>query len=175
MLLIRLNLLTLLLTLQSVWAEPAIELTTELPDFSKNYDYHRDIFTDSQAALDLAKKHNKRLIIDIGGNWCSWCMALKRTIENDVEINRQLHNNFIVLKVNVSKENNNQNFISGLPKFNGYPQIFISSAEGEILHSQDTNQFLNSNKKYAKEKILAFIEHWKSPQNKSNSKSKNLL
>jgi hypothetical protein len=68
------------------------------------------------------------------------------------------------VKVNFSKENKNESFLSNYPKIEGYPHIFVLESDGAFLHSQDTG-LLEKEKSYDKDKILAFLKEWKKPKN----------
>ena len=133
---------------------------SELPDYSVAYDPNRDPFVDGQAAVALAKSSNRRILIEVGGDWCGWCRALAELAKSDTEIKRQLHKNFVLLKVNYSDENKNEAFLSALPESQGYPHMYISDKNGTVLHSQDTADFL-VNGQYSRERFGEFLEQWK--------------
>jgi len=42
----------------------------------KLYNPNADAITDITNAIAIAKKENKHVLLQIGGNWCSWCIAL---------------------------------------------------------------------------------------------------
>ena len=42
------------------------------------FDPSRDAMKDFEAAKAEAKKSGKRILLDVGGNWCSWCRLLDR-------------------------------------------------------------------------------------------------
>ncbi len=132
----------------------------DLPQYSKAYDPARDPFSDSIAALSLARKTHRRVLIEVGGNWCSWCHILDRFINSNRAVAEALHGNFVLLKINVSDENSNEEFMASFPKPLGYPHFYVSDASGSILHSQDTAKLLDG-KHYSVDKFLAFVERWK--------------
>ena len=70
-------------------------------------------------------------------------------------------NTFVLLKVNVSEENNNKEFLKVFPPAYGYPHMYVTDHKGRILESKDTADFLD-NKRYSIEKLYAFINQWKS-------------
>ena len=73
---------------------------------------------------------------------------------------KETYENFVVLKVNVSEENSNREFLSAFPKVFGYPHIFISETDGSVLYSKDTSE-LEENGSYSRTRFLEFIERWK--------------
>ena len=127
--------------------------------YSTQYDSKRDPFADGRAAIALATKTNRRILIEVGGDWCKWCHILDKFIQSDVEIKEALERTFVVLKVNVSDENSNEKFLSAFPKALGYPHMYITESDGRVVHSQDTAKFL-VNLKYSKRKFLAFLKDW---------------
>ncbi len=133
-------------------------LATEL--YSEKYDPNRDPFVDGRDAIALAKKTNRRILIEVGGDWCKWCHLLDRFIKSDPQIKKALHETFVVLKVNVSDENSNEKFLASFPKPLGYPHMYITESDGRVVHSQDTAEFL-TNLKYSKNKFLRFLQKWK--------------
>ena len=114
---------------------------------------------DLKTAVVQAKKMNKRIILDIGGEWCIWCHRLDNFIDQNEEINKFLHENFIAVKVNYSEENKNEGFLSKYPEVKGYPHIFVLDKKGKFLHSQDTGE-LEKEKSYDADKIMTFLKKW---------------
>ncbi|MFT6207770.1 MAG: thioredoxin-related protein [Colwellia sp.] len=53
---------------------PALAINADdLPKYSKVYDEKSDPFKDANAAIKLAQKTQRNVLIEIGGNLCSWC------------------------------------------------------------------------------------------------------
>lgn len=133
--------------------------TGDLPVFSRIYDVNRNPNADGRAALKLAKETNRRVLIEVGGDWCVWCHVLDRFINDHPELKSRLHETFVVLKVNVSDENDNAEFMASLPPNIGYPHMYVTDANGTVLHSQDTAEF-RMNGKYSEQRFLAFLDRW---------------
>jgi len=130
-----------------------------LPDYSKLYDLGRDPVEDGNNALQNAKETQRRILIEVGGNWCTWCRTLEHFITNTPAVYKQLHDNFVVLKVNFSDANENEPFLDGLPKIIGYPHLFITDKDGSIIYSGNIVQLLE-NGKYSKERFRHFLDKW---------------
>lgn len=126
----------------------------------KLFDPTRNPFEDLKIAVDEAGKSSKRIILDVGGEWCIWCHRIDAFMNNTEEIKSLLDEKFIVLKVNFSKENKNEKFLSQYPTIEGYPHFFVLEKDGSLLHSQNTGE-LEKDKDYDKEKFLAFLNKWK--------------
>ena len=132
-----------------------------LPAYSRVFDAKRDAFVDAKAAISLAQKTNRNILIKVGGNWCGWCQEMNSFWNRTDSVFQALHSNFVVLKINDSDENENKEFLSGLPPLMGYPHIFITTATGKVLLSKDTAELLNDNAtSYSEQRWLTFINKW---------------
>lgn len=142
--------------------------TTLLPKYSTHYDVKQDAFKDGAAAVKLATKTQRRILIELGGNWCSWCKKMDVFFDNNPDIKKQLHETFVMLKINVSNENDNAEFLKAFPKPLGYPHMYVSEYNGSVLLSKDTAEFLE-NGKYSRQAFLNFFERW-NIKNKTSAK-----
>ncbi len=142
-------------------AEAQIKLKNldELPEYSKVYDDQRDPFQDAAAALALAQKTNRQVLIEIGGNWCSWCHKMDTFLANNPDIYQTLHSQYVLLKINVSDSNENSDFMEGLPPVLGYPHMYVSTAQGKMILSKDTAELLSDNN-YSREQWIQFLDKW---------------
>ncbi|MDX2457814.1 MAG: thioredoxin family protein [Gammaproteobacteria bacterium] len=104
-----------------------------LPAYSEGYDPARDPFADGRAALQLAKDTRRKVLIEIGGDWCSWCHVLDGFLSAHPELRIRLHQTFVLLKVNVDEANGNSEFLSVFPRPQGYPHMYITDTDGTIL------------------------------------------
>ncbi len=137
----------------------------ELPEYSKIYDEKRDPFKDANAALALAKKTNRNVLIEIGGNWCTWCHKMDAFLLKNPTVFQALHSKYVLLKVSVSDSNENDTFMKALPPVFGYPHMYVSTASGEMLLSKDTAELQNSDG-YSTDYWLAFLTKWEVNANK---------
>jgi hypothetical protein len=69
---------------------------------------------------------------------------------------------YVTLKVNYSKENPNEAFLSKYPQIPDYPHFFVLDSSGALLHSQPTHGFEHG-KNYNVTKIDAFLKRWAQP------------
>ena len=141
-----------LVSLQSVLAD-------QLPEYSLKYDPKRDAFQDGRDAIKLAKETNRRILIEVGGDWCKWCHVLDRFLNKNPDIKKQLHQTFVFLKVNVSDENYNDDFLKVFPRPLGYPHMYVTEKDGNLLLSKDTADFF-VNRKYSVKRFNAFFKRW---------------
>lgn len=130
------------------------------------FDPLRDPFKDLSSAVIEAEKTNKRILLDVGGEWCIWCHRLDSFFEQHADLRKYMNENFVVLKVNYSPENKNEKFLGQYPKIPGYPHIFILEKDGKFLHSQDTSK-LEKKMSYDADKIMSFLKEWSLAKSKS--------
>jgi thioredoxin-related protein len=128
------------------------------------FDSKRDADKDVQDAVAHAAKSHQRILLDVGGEWCSWCHRMDQFFLDNAAVSEFLHKNYIVVKVNYSEENKNENFLSRYPKVAGYPHFFVLESSGKFLHSQDTGELEEGNH-YNYEKVFAFLKKWAPRQN----------
>ncbi len=134
-------------------------LIDSLPAYSTQYDVKRNAFKDGAAAVKLATDTNRRILIELGGEWCVWCHRMDAFFDSNPDLKQKLHETFVMLKINVSSENNNAEFLKAFPRPNGYPHMYVSEKNGSVLYSQDTGYFVK-NGGYSRESFLAFFERW---------------
>ena len=130
-----------------------------LPFYSKYYDDQRDPFADAKDAINRAAKSNRNVLIEIGGNWCTWCKKMDAFLEKNPEVYQSLHSKYVVLKINVSDSNENEAFMKALPPVLGYPHMYVSTGTGKMLLSKDTAELLEGGN-YSVERWIEFLTKW---------------
>lgn len=127
------------------------------------FDPARDASKDIELAVAEAARTGKRVLVDVGGNWCSWCHEMERYFEAHADLRALRDRNFVTVKVNYSPENKNEAVLSRYPKIPGYPHLFVLDAKGALLHSQNTAELEDGKKSYDLEKYTAFLQTWAPP------------
>jgi thiol:disulfide interchange protein len=123
------------------------------------FDPDRVAANDLTEAISQAKAQNKRIIMDVGGEWCVWCLRMDKFMQGNEMIRNTVAKDYVWLKVNYSDENKNEAFLSQYPKVKGYPHLFVLDADGKLLQSENTGE-LEQDKSYNAEKLLAFLQQW---------------
>jgi thiol:disulfide interchange protein len=131
------------------------------------YDPKRDATRDIDDAVAEAKRTNRRILLEVGGEWCSWCHILDEYFDKHPDLTALRDKNFVTLKINFSEENPNKEVLSRYGPINGYPHIFVLDSDGKFLHSQGTG-VLESGKSYDLEKLNNFLTQW-APRAKPSS------
>ncbi|PJA98260.1 MAG: thiol-disulfide isomerase [Ignavibacteriales bacterium CG_4_9_14_3_um_filter_30_11] len=125
----------------------------------EKFDPLRDAGKDIEMAIKEAQRTNRRIILDIGGEWCIWCHRIDTMFLKNPEVGKYLHDNFVVVKLNVSKENKNEKVLANYPEVPGYPHIFVLEKDGKLLISQNTGDF-EKGKGHDPNIVLAFLKKW---------------
>lgn len=123
------------------------------------YDESRDPAADLQAAVAQAQRENKRILLEVGGEWCIYCRILNKVIHDDERLTQRLRDGFVVVKVNFSDRVKNEAFLSRYPQIPSYPHLFLLESDGTLLLSQTPDDFMKDDK-YVPDLILAFLEKW---------------
>ena len=127
-----------------------------------SYDESRDPAKDLQNAIIEATRTNKRILVDVGGDWCVYCGMMDATFEGHPQLRKVRDTYYVTVKVNYSKENPNEAFLSKYPKIADYPHFFVLDSKGTLLHSQPTHGFEHG-KTYNVAKIDDFLKKWGRP------------
>ncbi len=127
----------------------------------KVYDPNIDATQQIDDAILKAKKEGKHVYLQIGGNWCSWCIMMHRFYSSDAKIDSTMNANFVVEMVNYSKENPNTEVMTelGFPQRFGFPAVVILDGDGNRIHTQNTI-CLEEDRGYNPKKFLKFLYNW---------------
>lgn len=116
---------------------------------------------DINAAVAKSKQTKKHVFIQVGGNWCIWCIRFHDLVDSIPELKNYLHNNYETVLLNWSPENKNEAI---LKKFNypgrfGFPVFLILDGDGKLIHTQNS-AYLEEGKGHSPKKILEFLKNW---------------
>ena len=151
-----------LLAATPVFAKHGDKSSRSVKSASGSYDASRDPAKDLQAAIAKATQTNKRILLDVGGDWCVYCNIMDETFASHPELQKVRDTHYVTVRVNYSPENPNEAFLSKYPKIADYPHFFVLDSKGVLLHSQPTHPFEHG-KSYKAGKIDAFLKKWGQP------------
>ncbi len=142
-------------------AQPQVAVVkpSPAPFTREKFDPLRDPNADLAAAVIAATKTGKRIILDVGGEWCGWCVYMDEFFYENPALAKIRDDNYVWIKVNMSDENENPAFLAPYPVPTGYPHLFVLDETGKMLHSQDTSP-LEAGKGYDLAKFTVFIKKW---------------
>ncbi len=139
-----------------------ILFTTGIAQSKKLYDPTANAVIDIEAAIKKAGAENKFVLIQAGGNWCSWCIEFARFSRADAAIDSLIKKNFIWYHLNYSKENMNDIVFAkyGFPQQFGFPVFLILNGKGERIHTQSSDYLEDGKKSYDQKKVIEFLNNW---------------
>jgi thioredoxin-related protein len=123
------------------------------------YDPGRNAEQDLRNAVSEAQSSGKRILLEVGGEWCSWCHIMDRYFDQNPNLTKLRDTGYVTVKINFSKENENEKFLSKYPKIPGYPHLFVLEKDGKLLHSQFTAD-LEEGQSYNLQKFTDFLKKW---------------
>ena len=127
-----------------------------------SFDPARDPEAELQLAMEEARRSGRRIMLDVGGEWCSWCHRMDAFFRDDPEMQELREAGYVWMKVNFSEDNDNAPFLARFPDIKAYPHLFVLDADGKLLHSQFTGE-LEKDDGYDREKFDAFLRAWTPP------------
>lgn len=138
---------------------------TKAKEEPKVYNPEAKVVDEYANALIKAMSQKKHVLLEIGGNWCKWCLAFNKFTTTDHEVDSIIKSNYVVLHVNYSKENKNLPFLETLeyPQRMGFPVFVVVNSQGQRIHTQNSWYLEDGNEAkpgYDKKKTIAFLKEW---------------
>lgn len=111
-------------------------------------------------ALKQARRENKRVILDFGGNWCPDCRVLDIYFHDAANL-PILNRSFLLVHINVGSFDQNLDLAAkyGIPLQKGVPALAVLDANGKLLYSQRSGQF-EAMRRMESASVTRFLEKW---------------
>ena len=144
----------------------ALPLTSYSQETVKIYDPMANAEKQVTDAMSQASKEGKHIMLQIGGNWCIWCVRLNAFEHAVPKIDSLIKADYILVHINYSPENKNLELLKKLefPQRFGFPVLVILDAKGRRLHTQDSGllEAAKNNSKiyYDEQKLYGFLSKW---------------
>ena len=125
------------------------------------YNPNADAKADIAKAVTKAADNGKHVFLQIGGNWCPWCMKFHNFVNNNAEIKAYVEANYEVVRVNYDAKNKQEELMAelGFPQRFGFPVFVILDENGTRIHTQNS-AFLEKDKSYDSKRVLQFYKNW---------------
>ena len=125
------------------------------------YNPDLDVSIQLDSAIAKAMVENKNVLIQIGGNWCSWCLKFHKFVIEDEELSGLLDSNYVYILMNIDRKHKQHEMMGRLrfPNRFGFPVFVILNNEGEYLHTQNS-ALLEKGKSYDRKKVKNFLMNW---------------
>jgi thioredoxin-related protein len=139
-------------------ALPAASWSQEKP---KLYHPEANAQQEIDAAVARAAKEHKQVFLQIGGNWCKWCIRFHNLVQGNDSLHRLIDDNYVVVHVNYSPENKNEAVLEklGKPQQFGFPVFVILNSKGKRIHTQNSGD-LEQGEGHSPDKVSAFLRQW---------------
>jgi thioredoxin-related protein len=129
------------------------------------YNEKADAKAELQAALQRAKKDNRQVLIQWGGNWCEWCVLLHKKFTTDPELRRKLLYEYELITIDVGRMDKNVDLAKQYKAAlgNGVPYLTILDGDGKVLANQATDGFetkIDGQKGHDAKKLLEFLSKY---------------
>ncbi|WP_029282460.1 thioredoxin family protein [Pedobacter sp. R20-19] len=134
------------------------------------YNPEANAMADLKAATAKAAKENKHVLVQVGGNWCSWCIAFHQLVESNATLKKNINDSYEFVLVNWDKEHHNDEAMKylGFPNRFGYPVFVVLDGKGKVLHIENSSYLetdeldANGKKKVGHDvkKITSFLKGW---------------
>ena len=128
-----------------------------------SYDASRDAAADIKSALVQARSSHRRVLIEAGGNWCSWCKIMDRYFEDHAELAALRDKNYVTVRVSVESGGPVPAALKAYPAPAGFPHLYILDENGSLIQSQNTAE-LESGQSYDYEKFTFFLNAFAPPK-----------
>lgn len=127
----------------------------------KVYNEQIDGMAQIEQAVVKARQEGKQVLIQVGGNWCPWCLRFADFAVKDSAIAAVIDKHYIYVHLNTSKANKNLEALRALenPGRFGYPVFVILDENGKRLHTQNS-AYLEEGKGYNEKKVVDFLLNW---------------
>jgi thiol:disulfide interchange protein len=112
-------------------------------------------------ALQQARRENKRVILDFGGDWCGDCQVLDIYFHQPPNA-ELVDKNFIVVHVNIGRFDRNVDVAEKykVPINKGVPALAVLDSHGKLLYSQQNKEFEDM-RNMQPESVTEFLNKWK--------------
>jgi thiol:disulfide interchange protein len=125
------------------------------------YNTQADAQQDIKNAVAKARKEGKHVLLQLGGNWCIWCIRFNTLTTTDSTLSQLLRQNYEVVHINYSPENKNEATLAqlGYPQRFGFPVFVILDEKGNRIHTQNS-AYLEEGKGHSPKLVAEFLKHW---------------
>src|SRR5215211_4380263 len=93
-------------------SQPAAQKAPEKYAPVHKYDPKQDAARDIQEAVAEAARTRRRVLVEVGGEWCIWCHIMDDFFEKNRALLDLREKSFVMVKVNFSDENKNEPVLS---------------------------------------------------------------
>ena len=136
---------------------PATPAPTVEP--SHLYDPNADARADVKAALAMARIDGKRVLLDIGADWCPDCHSLAADMEGTAG-RALIEPAFHVVRIDVGMFDHNLDVVSQYVQLVGIPTVVVLEPNGAMVGASTGTSSLANARVMTEEQVLAELAAW---------------
>jgi thioredoxin-related protein len=124
------------------------------------YDENADAEKLVDAALAVAARDNKRVLLMYGGNWCGWCYKLDEVLREFPSVRGVMSDEYVLVHVDIGRGDKHAELSARFGsdhRAHGYPYLTVVAADGTTVTHKDTAE-LEDGPKHDPAKVLEFLE-----------------
>jgi hypothetical protein len=125
------------------------------------YDESANADTIVNAAFARAKKNHKRVLIDLGGNWCGDCIVLDNLMKLP-EVKRFVDAHYEAVAVDVGRFNRNLQIPARFgitQRLEGVPSVLIATPDGKLVNAGHTAALADA-RNMTPQAVVDWIAQW---------------
>ncbi len=126
------------------------------------FDPSRDADRELADALARAKVTHRRVLLEVGGNWCLWCKRMDEFFAAHPDLAELRDADYVLVKVSVTPEQPNAAVLSRFPGVEDYPHFFVLDPDGSMVSSQQTSE-LEAGDGYDPVRFAGFLKSFAPP------------
>jgi hypothetical protein len=133
------------------------ELDVPYEPFDENANADRDVAN----AFAQARAQNKRVLIDLGGNWCGDCLILAGIMDLP-EVRRLLDTYYVVVSVDVGHFNRNLQIPERFgitERLAGVPAVLIAEPNGRLVNANHIAALADA-RSMGPQNIVNWLAYW---------------
>ena len=128
------------------------------------YDAQADGEEQLATALAIAGREQKRVLLNLGANWCSDSHGMYRLLHDDPTIARELARYYVFTMVDVNERGETPRNIQLLSRFadplgRGIPVLLVVAPDGTLLNTEPTERLADVDHANP-EKVLKYLRTW---------------
>lgn len=132
------------------------------------YDVKADGEQQLNAALSQAGRERKRVLLNLGANWCSDSQAMFQLFHTDPEIRRVIEDYYVFEMIDVNQRglrSRNAKLVArfGDPLAAGIPALLVLDANGVLLNRDPSERLSDSDHRHPAI-VLAYFRKWSGQQ-----------
>lgn len=131
------------------------------PSRTLHFDPNRNAAEDIQSALAEAKRSHRRVLIDVGGDWCPYCLQMDVFFQYNKDLLAFRDEHFVFVPVYIGSTDKPPRALSAYPRVEGIPHFYVLDADGHLLHSQHVVELRESGD-YSPARMSFFLQQWAS-------------